>query len=64
MKLNKLTEEEQAVIIGKQTEVPFSGEYDEFSKKECIFVGNAIIRFILRRQNSNLAAAGLALMTK
>jgi peptide-methionine (R)-S-oxide reductase len=33
MKLNKLTEEEQAVIIGKQTEVPFSGEYDEFFQK-------------------------------
>jgi methionine-R-sulfoxide reductase len=33
MKLNKLTEEEQAVIIRKQTEAPFSGEYDEFFQK-------------------------------
>ena len=33
MKLNKLTEEEQAVIVGKQTEAPFSGEYDEFFQK-------------------------------
>ncbi len=33
MKLNKLTDEEQAVIIGKQTEAPFSGEYDEFYQK-------------------------------
>ena len=33
MKLVKLTEEERAVIIGKQTEAPFSGEYDEFFKK-------------------------------
>jgi methionine-R-sulfoxide reductase len=33
MKLNKLTVEERAVIVGKQTEAPFSGEYDEFFKK-------------------------------
>lgn len=33
MKLSKLTDEEQAVIIDKQTEMPFSGEYDEFFKK-------------------------------
>jgi len=33
MKLNKLTDEEQAVIIGKQTETPFFGEYDEFFQK-------------------------------
>jgi methionine-R-sulfoxide reductase len=33
MKLNKLTDEEQAVIIDKQTEMPFSSEYDEFFKK-------------------------------
>jgi peptide-methionine (R)-S-oxide reductase len=33
MKLNKLTDEEQAVVVGKQTEAPFSGEYDEFFKK-------------------------------
>jgi methionine-R-sulfoxide reductase len=30
MKLNKLTDEEQAVILQKQTEMPFSGEYDNF----------------------------------
>jgi methionine-R-sulfoxide reductase len=33
MKRNKLTEEEKAVLIDKQTETPFSGEYDEFFKK-------------------------------
>ena len=33
MKLNKLTDEEQEVIINKQTEAPFSGEYDEFFQK-------------------------------
>ena len=33
MKLNKLTDEEQAVIIGKQTEEPFDNEYDEFFQK-------------------------------
>ena len=33
MKLNQLTDEEQAVIIGKQTEAPFSGEYDQFFQK-------------------------------
>jgi len=30
MKLNKLTDEEQAVILQKQTEMPYSGEYDNF----------------------------------
>jgi methionine-R-sulfoxide reductase len=33
MKLNKLTDEESAVIIGKQTEPPFSGQYDDFYQK-------------------------------
>jgi methionine-R-sulfoxide reductase len=28
MKLRKLTEEEERVIVGKGTEAPFSGEYD------------------------------------
>ena len=28
MKLRKLTKEEEAVIVGKGTEAPFSGEYD------------------------------------
>ncbi len=28
MKLNKLTPQEEAVIVHKQTEAPFSGEYD------------------------------------
>lgn len=28
MKLNKLTPEEEAVIVGKATEAPFTGEYD------------------------------------
>ncbi|MDE1869385.1 MAG: methionine-R-sulfoxide reductase [Candidatus Micrarchaeota archaeon] len=28
MKLNKLTKEEERVIVGKGTEMPFTGEYD------------------------------------
>jgi methionine-R-sulfoxide reductase len=28
MRLNKLTKEEEAVLVGKGTEAPFSGEYD------------------------------------
>jgi peptide-methionine (R)-S-oxide reductase len=30
MKLNKLTKEEERVIVQKETEMPFSGEYDDF----------------------------------
>ena len=33
MKLNTLTDGERAVIVGKQTETPFSGEYDDFYHK-------------------------------
>jgi peptide-methionine (R)-S-oxide reductase len=33
MKLNTLTDKEKMVIIDKQTEVPFSGEYDDFYQK-------------------------------
>lgn len=32
IKLNKLTPEEEAVIVNKATEEPFSGEYDDFYK--------------------------------
>ena len=30
MKLNKLTTEEEAVVVGKSTEPPFSGEFDNY----------------------------------
>jgi methionine-R-sulfoxide reductase len=30
MKINKLTEEEKAVIVDKKTEPPFTGAYDDF----------------------------------
>ncbi len=33
MKLNKLTKDEEKVIVHKSTERPFSGEYDQFSGK-------------------------------
>lgn len=37
MKLNKLTSQEKAVIILKKTEIPFTGEYEEFTE-DGIFV--------------------------
>ena len=33
MKYNKLTPEEERVIVGKATEAPFTGKYDEFFGK-------------------------------
>lgn len=33
MKLNKLTKEEERVIVNKGTEMPFTGEYDDFYKE-------------------------------
>ncbi|MDE1767943.1 MAG: methionine-R-sulfoxide reductase [Candidatus Micrarchaeota archaeon] len=33
MKLNRLTPEEERVIVHKGTEMPFTGEYDEFWKE-------------------------------
>ncbi len=33
MKLNKLTKEEEKVMVHKGTERPFSGEYDDFYEK-------------------------------
>ena len=30
MNYNKLTSEEERIIIGKATEAPFTGEYDNF----------------------------------
>ena len=33
MKLNKLTKEEERVIVHKGTEAPFTGEYDNFFKQ-------------------------------
>ena len=32
MKMNKLTSEEERVIVNKGTEMPFTGEYDNFFK--------------------------------
>lgn len=33
MKLKKLTQEEENVILGKATETPYSGEYNDFYKE-------------------------------
>lgn len=38
MAISELSDEEKRVIEGKETEVPFSGEYDDFYPPEGIFV--------------------------
>ena len=48
MKLNKLTPEEEAVIVHKATEAPFSGEYDTWFKSGT---------YICRRCNAPLYAS-------
>lgn len=48
MAFNKLTPEEEGVIIRKQTEAPFSGEYDNFFQDG---------KFICRRCNLPLFSA-------
>lgn len=45
MKFNKLTPEEEVVIIKKQTETPFSGKFDNFFEKGT---------YVCRRCNSSL----------
>lgn len=45
MAFNKLTSEEEGIIIGKKTEAPFTGEYDDFYDEGT---------FICRRCNSPL----------
>ncbi|KKR31561.1 MAG: Peptide methionine sulfoxide reductase MsrA [Candidatus Gottesmanbacteria bacterium GW2011_GWC2_39_8] len=45
MKLNKLTPEEERVLVGKSTERPFTGEYDDFFEEGT---------YICRRCNSPL----------
>lgn len=48
MKMNDLTPEEERIIVGKGTEAPFSGEYDNFYKDGT---------FICRRCNTPLFSA-------
>jgi hypothetical protein len=42
MNYNKLTPEEERIIVHKATEAPFSGKYDNFMKMECLSVEGAI----------------------
>ncbi|MBI5228161.1 methionine-R-sulfoxide reductase [Candidatus Micrarchaeota archaeon] len=45
IKLNRLTPEEERIIVHKGTEVPFTGEYENFSKRG---------RYVCRRCNAPL----------
>ncbi len=49
MKYNKLTPEEEAVIVHKQTEAPFSGEYDTMFREGT---------YVCRRCNTPLYTSG------
>ena len=65
MNLNKLTPEEEYVMLKKGTEAPFSGEYNNFYKKGiylCKQCDAPLYRSILI--NSIRDAAGRLLMTK
>ncbi len=59
--MNQLTDEEKRIIEGKSTERPFSGEYDDFTKRELIFAANAIILYFLLMLNLMPNADGLLL---
>lgn len=64
MAYNKLTQEEKRVIEEKGTEMPFTGEYDDFSLTVHLSAAGAIIPCIVPKQNLMLSAAGRHLMIR
>ena len=55
MNYNKLTPEEEMVIVEKATEARFAGDYDNFYEMEYLFVGN-VMPLIIRLNVSLMLA--------
>lgn len=64
MKINKLTEKENAVIVDKGTEPAFSGKYDNFFRSGKYVCKRCDALLFCRNQSLMLVVAGLVLTKK
>ena len=64
MTFNKLTPEEERVILNKGTEPPFTGKYYKHQAQGLIPASSAILHSIIHRISSIRTVAGPVSMTK